>query len=431
MNKTIRILLILIVFTSCHSQEKKMSEKDRLDLLLQVWQHVNENYFDENFNGINWNNTYTEYKDKIEACNNTDSLFLLLNQMLFQLNSSHCGVGLLSGLDKAISPYLFKNGEVGIDVRIIDAKIIITQVKENTPAAIANIKPGYCIKTINGLSLSDIEQQVEYKPPFNDRNHTFHLTTEVLRHIYGEAGTELKMEFIKENEQVYSETLIRTNRLNATQLGGGMPPAFLESESRLLTDNIAYLSFNAFNPADLAHVFHSFEKVSDSEALIIDLRGNDGGSIEAMKLLLGRFISERKKYGTYINRNERNEDFIEPRGRKYNGKLVLLVDEMSISGAENMAGIVQTFNIGKVIGKRTPGQMLWGNGYLINDNIALVLPIYKLEYPNGFNPENTGITPNVEVPLNRGDLLKGKDTQIEKAITYLNTVSHSNNNDYE
>jgi len=172
---------------------------------------------------------------------------------------------------------------------------------------------------------------------------------------------------------------------------------------------------------------NNLKKVNKSKGLIIDLRGNDGGSIEGMKLLLGRFVSERRKYGTYINRNERNEDFIEPVGTKYQGKVVLLVDEMSISGAENMAGIVQQFNIGKIIGNQTPGQMLWGNGYLINDSIALAIPIYKLEYPNEFNIENSGIKPNIEIELKRTDLLQGKDTQLEKAIEHINNQIISNN----
>ena len=64
--------------------------------------------------------------------------------------------------------------------------------------------------------------------------------------------------------------------------------------------------------------------------------------------------------------------------------------------------------------------MLWGNGYLINDSIALAIPIYKLEYPNGFNPENNGISPDIEIELKREGLLKGKDTQLEKAIEHLN-----------
>ncbi len=230
----------------------------------------------------------------------------------------------------------------------------------------------------------------------------------------------MKIDFVDEDNQPHTKILTRTERQNGILLGGGLPPAYLKSESYFISENIAYLSFNAFNPADLEHVLSNLEQVNTSKGLIIDLRGNDGGSIDGMKLLLGRFVSERRKYGTYINRNERNEDFIEPVGTKYQGNIVLLVDEMSISGAENMAGIVQGFNIGKVIGNQTPGQMLWGNGYLINDSIALAIPIYKLEYPNGFNPENNGITPDIEIEMKQEDLLKGKDTQLLKAIEYLN-----------
>jgi C-terminal processing protease CtpA/Prc len=63
--------------------------------------------------------------------------------------------------------------------------------------------------------------------------------------------------------------------------------------------------------------------------------------------------------------------------------------------------------------------LLWGNSYLINDSISLVIPIYKIEYTNGFNPENNGVKPDVEIELNRKDLLKGKDTQLEMAIKLL------------
>lgn len=60
-----------------------------------------------------------------------------------------------------------------------------------------------------------------------------------------------------------------------------------------------------------------------------------------------------------------------------------------------------------------------GNLYQLNDTISMVIPIYKLEYPNGFNPENNGITPDIKIELNRKDLLNGKDTQLERAIEYL------------
>ncbi len=411
---------ISLLLNSCQSQEKGMTKSERVEIFEQVWGNVNQHFYDPNFNGIDWNEKHFEYKTKIENCSNTDSLFQLLNKMLFELNSSHCGVGLLSELNKAVSPYIFRSGEIGIDIRIIEKEIVITKVLKNSVADNANIKVGYIIEKIDGLTISDVEKLVKFKPPFNDRNRKFHLTSEVLRHIYGDANTNVKIDFIDEDNQSHFKVLTRTERQNGISLGGGLPPAYLKSESYFISENIAYLSFNAFNPDNLEHVLKNFEKVKSAKGLIIDLRGNDGGSIEAMKLLIGRFISETKKYGTYINRDERNEDFIEPVGEKYEGEVVILVDEMSISGAENMAGIIKQFKIGKVIGSKTPGQMLWGNGYLINDSIALAIPIYKIEYPDGFNPEFNGITPDIKVDLIQVDLLNGRDNQLEKAIEFLN-----------
>ncbi len=422
MNRILYIILfsVSLFLNFCQSQEKGMTKSERIEIFEQVWNNVNEHFYDSSFNGIDWDNKHIEYKTKIENCNNTDTLFLLLNKMLFELNSSHCGVGLLSELEKAVSPYIFSNGEIGIDIRVIENQMVVTKVLKNSSADIANIEVGFIIEKIDNLTIIDIEKLVKYKPPFNNRNKRFHLTSEVLRHIYGQSETNVEIVFSDENNKSHKALLTRTERQNGIPLGGGMPPAYLESQSFFISEDIAYLTFNAFNPADLEQVLNKLEKVKNSKGLILDLRGNDGGSIEGMKLLLGRFVSERRKYGTYINRNERNEDFIEPVSSKYQGKVILLVDEMSISGAENMAGIIQYFKIGRIIGNQTPGQMLWGNGYLINDSIALVIPIYKLEYPNGFNPENNGITPDIEVGLKREDLLKGKDTQLEKAIEYLN-----------
>ncbi|MCP5061869.1 MAG: hypothetical protein GY936_05310, partial [Ignavibacteriae bacterium] len=302
----------------------------------------------------------------------------------------------------------------------IEDKIVITKVFQNLPAEKLQLKTGYIIEKIDGLSLADINKTVNYKPPFNKRNKKFHLTSEVLRHIYGQAGTSVRLEFFDENDNPQSIVLTRSKRKNGISLVEGMPTVYIKSESYFLTKEIAYLSFNAFQPPDLEHVLNNLEKVNNAKGLIIDFRGNDGGSIEAMKLLLGRFVSERKKYGTYINQSEENEDFIEPVGNNFKGKIVALVDEMSISGAENAPAIMQNLGIAKIIGNQTPGQLLWGNGYTIDDSISLVVPIYKLEYPNGFNPENLGNKPDIEIKLNRADLLNGKDTQLEKALELFN-----------
>ena len=416
------ILSISFFINSCKSQEKEIACHERIQIFEQIWNISDKYFYDSCFNGIDWEKKQIEYKNEIEKCKNHDTYFLILNKMLFELNSSHCGVGLISEFNKHVSPYIFRNGEIGIDIRIIDNQIVITNVLNNSSADSIKIKPGYIIKKIEGLTLADIQKLVKYRPPYNERNQIFHQTTEVLRHLYGQSKTDVEIEYLDENKILYTEILTRTERQNGISLGGMLPPAFLESKSYFISEDIGYLTFNAFIPDDLGQIINNYDKVSNSNGLIIDLRGNDGGSVEGMKTLLGRFVSERIMYGTYINRYEQNVDFIEPTGNLYKGKVVILVDEMSISGAENMAGIFQYLEIGKVIGKRTPGQLLWGKGYLINDTIALSIPIYKLEYPNGYNPENNGIVPDIEVELKQCDLLSGEDTQLEKAINYLENI---------
>ncbi len=332
MKKKYYIILLSVSFllNSCQSQEKGLTKNERIDLFDRVWNIVNDQFYDPNFNGVDWGERYIAYKPLIEQMENSDTLFFLLNKMLFELNSSHCGIGLLSELDNVISPYIFKNGVTGIDIRIIDDQIVVTKVLKSSSADIAKIKTGYIIEKIDDSTIEDIEEFVVHKPPFNERNKKFHLTIEVLRHIYGQAGTKVKIDFLDETNQAHSELLIREERKKGMSLVGGLPPAYLNSESYYLSEDIAYLSFNAFNPPDLEHILNNLEKVFRSKGLIIDLRGNDGGSFEGMKLLLSRFVSENKKYGTYINRNERNEDIIESIGTKYQGEIVMLVDEMSI-----------------------------------------------------------------------------------------------------
>jgi C-terminal peptidase prc len=415
--KFLKIAFLIFLCISCQYREKPKNEN--LILFDKVLDIINKNYYDPNFNGVNWKENQETYRAKIKYCKNTDSFFCLLNEMLFELNSSHCGIGLLSEIEKNASPYIFSKGQTGLDIRILDNQIVVTKVLKNSAADRASIKTGFIIEKINGLSLSDIEENVKFRPPFNVRNEKYHLTAEVLRKLYGEPDTKVEIEIRDENNKLNSIQLMRTLRNNGVSLSDDLPIAFLESESYFITSDIAYLSFNAFQPGDLQFVLHDLNKVFDSKGLIIDLRGNDGGSIEAMKKLLGRFISERKQYGKFCNRNSETLDYIEPDEEKYKGEMVVLIDEMSISGAENMAGIIQNWEIEKVIGNQSPGQMLVGEAFILNDSIVLSVPTYKLEYTNGKNPENNGINPDYTVSLKREDLIEGKDTQLEFAIDYL------------
>ncbi|MFQ5752603.1 MAG: hypothetical protein ACE5HI_11455 [bacterium] len=118
-----KIALGAILFlNSCQSRDQAgiTTTEERLDLFNRFWNAVNEQFYDPHFNGVNWQALYEQYQPLIANCSQTDSLFILLNKMLFELNSSHCGIGRLSDIKKNVSPYIFMDGTIGIDIRIID-----------------------------------------------------------------------------------------------------------------------------------------------------------------------------------------------------------------------------------------------------------------------------------------------------------------------
>jgi C-terminal processing protease CtpA/Prc len=412
--------ILCLLLAACVSETEDKEMRERINIFNHLGKLVDENFYDPDFNGIDWGQKQEEYLPKIRECTNSDEFFDTMNEMLFELNSSHCGVGLISDRDDALSPYVFGQGSPGFDIRITDNQIVITEVRKNSSADSNRLKTGMIIEKIDGVSLAEIEKEVIYRPPYNERNKKYHLTREVVKRIFGDPFTELTVEVRIFSGKLRAVTLFRDLRTGKISLSL-VPLACLEVGSHYINNDIAYLRFNVFLHNQFEDILKEYEKIKHSKKLIIDLRGNDGGSIDKMKTLLGKFVRERILYGTYINRHERNPDYIEPDEETYRGEVVVLVDEMSISAAENMAGIFQRLNLGTVIGTQTPGQLLWGNGYSINDSIICVLPIYKLEYVDGYNPENNGVVPDIVVDLSIAALSSGIDSQLARAVRYLKT----------
>ena len=101
------------------------------------------------------------------------------------------------------------------------------------------------------------------------------------------------------------------------------------------------------------------------------------------------------------------------------GADVILVDELSVSAAENFAGIMQKSGFATVIGQRTPGQLLWGEGFPLDDDVMALIPVAEIIYPDGTSLEGVGVKPDREIELNRDSLLNGVDTQLQAAVELL------------
>jgi len=412
--KTIILICILAIYGFVQN-----SKNNKYKFIFEEsWKIVNERFYDYKFGGIDWKKTKDKYKH-IQHSKTDKEFCYKLNKMLFELNSSHLGIGAISSLKNNISPYMFASGSIGIDVRILNNEIIISKVNPELSAYKLGLRTGFIIKTINGLNIADFIKQTTFRPPFNLINYKFHLTSTIIRNIYGKAGTHVLIKYSDHNGLTRSIKIKRIKRSNNIILSENMPPVFIEIESKILKENIGYLRFNGFQPPIPSKINTAITDLMSTKGLIIDLRGNDGGSTDAMKFILNKFVSQSVKYCTWVGRRGKRDDYLIPMQSSYDGKVIVLVDEMSISAAEHFALSLQKLGIAKIVGTQTPGQLLAGQGFFIQENVLLVVPIEKIVYPDGFNPEGKGVTPDFKIKLNKNLLIKGIDNQLDKAFNIL------------
>jgi len=258
-------------------------------------------------------------------------------------------------------------------------------------------------------------------PPLNDRKLRADLASDVLTHTYGEAGTDVLVSFAA---PVGAQTfrMERDMRKNRSELVAGFPPSFLEMESRILTGGAGYIRFSSFDPALLDWLMGALDQMADTPGLIIDLRGNSGGFFEVRKALVDRLIGRRELiwYHQYKDSNAMIYSNAVP--NRYRGEVVVLVDELTASAAEEVAGSLQAIGRATVMGTQTQGSALVADWVVLPNGATLMFPIAVSRVYGGTILEGNGVTPDIEVALDQQQLLDGIDTQLLAAVEWLQTV---------
>lgn len=224
-------------------------------------------------------------------------------------------------------------------------------------------------------------------------------------------------------------------------------------EWRQLAAGIGYIKIASFEdgPEVLARVDRAFAELGTNGALVIDLRGNGGGSLGAAMRLGDHILPAAQPVGYFAGRSglakfgvrsidqlDRTklpafsgydgEEFgaeIEKTGalmlttggrapQRYAGRIVLLVDEYSFSASEALAGVVKEARLATLIGRKTPGLMLGSVPVAIEGGWTLLLPVWDFRTPGGARVEGIGVTPDIAVRFR-----EGKDADLAAALKFL------------
>ena len=179
------------------------------------------------------------------------------------------------------------------------------------------------------------------------------------RRLRGPVGSPVAVDFLDDEDRPIHKDLIALEPLGVPATFGNLPTFHVQFHSKRVDGTVGYVSLNIF--FDLVNVLQQFgeaiEASRDTEGLIIDLRGNPGG-IGAMAIAIGGWLVSQPglKLGTVKTREASLNFALQPRRRSYKAPVAVLVDELSMSTSEILAGGLRDLKRVRIFGTKSPGR---------------------------------------------------------------------------
>ncbi|MCM1118801.1 MAG: S41 family peptidase [bacterium] len=188
-------------------------------------------------------------------------------------------------------------------------------------------------------------------------------------------------------------------------------------EQKMLEDDIAYIrivEFDDVTPGQFKEALSTSHN-KGMKGLVLDLRGNPGGSVNAVVDIARMLLPEGLVVYTE-NKHGKREEYKCDGKNEFELPLVVLVDGNSASASELLSGAIQDYQKGKLVGTTTFGKGIVQQMMTLRDGSAIKITISSYYTPKGRNIHGIGIEPDVECPFD-GEAYynNGYDNQLEKA----------------
>jgi carboxyl-terminal processing protease len=271
--------------------------------------------------------------------------------------------------------------------------LIVTDVFEGSPAEGAGVMPGDQLIAVNGESIEGMT------------------SAETSTRVRGEPGTPVTLTLRRGG---VAEPLVKT-----------ITRATISIEwlrAKILDGGIGYLHIRTFAVPDALPLFNEamdrFAK-ENIRALVIDLRGNAGGSVATGEEIASRLMPDARPIYQQVDR--RGERTVSTFGDYWDRDIPIAVLTNGASGSmsEILAAALQENGFARVIGTKTAGAVAAGVPVPLADGSGLLVTVQMINTPKGRVLNEVGLEPDQVVELDAALFRTGKDTQLEAALAYV------------
>jgi len=365
-----------------------------------------------------WDKTLKEMLPAIAASKNEEEFFDAMEKTTVKINDSHCTFFKYGKKD--LTPDKEKH-YLPFNSKIIDNKIVVTEILADSLAEADGIKIGDVITKVDNKTIAEI--LLENRVLVSASNEAYYLKN-VIKRIGSGFTDSITLEFL-ENDAYTSKTIrwydYHDSHRNEFKKGGLKK----KEKFKLLDNNIGYVNMGEIKDR---HIPAMIENLKSTKAIVFDMRNYPNGTFREISNFLN---TEEKEFAIYIRPDytypgkykwdKGTRSGIENNKDNYKGKVIVLLNEESISQSEWTAMCFQTAPNTTIIGSQTAG----ADGNVSDfDSIKAFYSRFTglgVFYPDKRETQRIGIVPNIEVKPTIKGIKEGKDEVLDRALAFIET----------
>jgi carboxyl-terminal processing protease len=260
----------------------------------------------------------------------------------------------------ANDPLLGSFDGIGVEFRIQRDSITVMNAVPGGPSEGIGVLAGDRIVKVDGKNVAGIKIN----------------NTDVMKKLKGKRGTKVKI-------SVFRRGIKKLIDFNITR---GVIPTYSLDIAYMLTKNIGYIKLSKFSATTHEEFVNALQKLKNKgmTKLVLDLRDNGGGYLQAAIDVADEFLEENKLI-VYTKGAHRSKTTVTAtsEGNFEKGQLVILINEFTASASEIVSGAIQDNDRGVIIGRRSFGKGLVQEQLKLYDGSAIRLTVARYYTPTG------------------------------------------------